>query len=177
MDTEEEATGGCSCEGRYAVPEEDRVRATINTGLMGTAMAIGGVAMALYKPWKLILFVPGVVGLMTWGRKFVCARCVYYGKTCSTLLGVWTAAIMPRDEEREIDRETMFVDLGILGLLAVMPLPQVLKNRKLAVLYFAALALCSGRLLTSSCPSCANDFCPMKDVQAMVSPQPPAESA
>jgi len=168
METEDIAPGGCSCEGQSGVSDEDMVRATINTGLMGAAMAIGGAAIARYKPVKLLLFVPGVVGLMTWWRKFVCARCVYYGKTCSTLLGVWTSKIMPRDEERELDRETMTVDLALIGLLAVMPLPQVMRSRKLAALYFATLGLAFGRLLSLSCPGCANEFCPMKDLHGIV---------
>jgi len=168
METSEQAPGGCSCEGRSQVPAEDRLRAGINTGLMGASMAIGAAAIARYKPIKLLLFVPGVIALATWWRKFVCARCVYYGRTCSTLLGVWTSKILPRDEERELDRDAMIVDLAFIGLLAAMPLPQVMRNRKLAALYFAALALGSGRVLFLSCPTCANEFCPMKDLHGMV---------
>jgi hypothetical protein len=168
METSEQAPGGCSCEGRSQVPAEDSLRAGINTGLMGASMAIGAAAIARYKPIKLLLFVPGVIALATWWRKFVCARCVYYGRTCSTLLGVWTSKILPRDEERELDRDAMIVDLAFIGLLAAMPLPQVMRNRKLAALYFAALALGSGRVLFLSCPTCANEFCPMKDLHGMV---------
>ena len=141
--------------------------AGVNTGLMGASMAIGASAIARHKPIKLAVFVPGVVALMTWWRRFVCARCVYYGRTCSTLLGVWTSKIMPRDEGRELDRDAMVVDLAFIGLLAAMPLPQVLRSRKLAALYCAALALGFGRILFLSCPSCANEFCPMKDLHGM----------
>ena len=169
MEISEQAPGSCSCEGRSKEPGEDTLRAGINTGLMASSMAIGAAAIARYKPIKLLLFVPGVIALATWWRKFVCARCVYYGRMCSTLLGVWTSKIMPRDEERELDREAMTVDLAFIGLLAAIPLPQVMRNRKLAALYFAMLVLGFGRILFQSCPSCANEFCPMKDMHRVVS--------
>jgi len=35
-------------------------------------------------------------------RRFVCARCRYYGQKCSTLLGIMTARMMPRDEGKAL---------------------------------------------------------------------------
>ena len=169
MDTQEQAQGGCSCEGREEPTADEVTNATINTALMGATIAVGAAAIAKYKPAKLLLFVPGVVVFMTWWRKFVCARCVYYGRTCSTLFGVWTSRMMPRDEEHPLDREAMVLDLAFIGAMGVFPLPQLRRNRKLALLYLALLGLGMGRILFKSCPSCANEFCPMKDLQGMVS--------
>lgn len=106
----------------------DRNSAIVNQVLMGIPVAIGAQAIARYRPLKLIYYLPGVVLLVTAWRRFVCARCQYYGKECSTLLGISTARMMPRDEEKALDRNTMMADFTYMGVLALIPLPQVLKK-------------------------------------------------
>ena len=139
-----DCSGVCSAGAATAGGRRD---AEINTALMGATVAIGTVAIARQKPLKLLLYLPAVVGFMTWWRRFVCARCRYYGEACSTLLGIWTSSIMPRDEERALDRETMLADLAILGVLALAPLPQLRRRPRLAVLYLVATALGMARIL------------------------------
>lgn len=146
----------------------DRNSAIVNQVLMGIPVAIGAQAIARYRPLKLTYYLPGVVLLVTAWRRFVCARCQYYGKECSTLLGISTARMMPRDEEKALDRNTMMADFTYMGVLALIPLPQVLKKRRLAVLYLLSLAAFFSAVLFNACGRCGNDFCPMKDLEKRV---------
>jgi hypothetical protein len=146
----------------------DRNSAVVHQVLMGVPVAIGVQAIARYKPLKLAYYLPGVILLVTTWRRFVCARCRYYGNECSTLLGIATARMMPRDEERALDRNTMFVDFAFMVALALIPLPQVLKRSRLAVLYLLSLAAFFFAILFNACGRCGNDFCPMKDLEKAV---------
>lgn len=146
----------------------DRNSAVVNQVLMGVPVVIGTLAIARQKPLKLIYYLPGVLLVMTVWRRFVCARCRYYGQECSTLLGIATARMMPRDEEKALGRNAMIVDFTLLGLLAIIPLPQVLKRSRLAVLYLLSLAAFSTVILFNACGRCGNEFCPMKGLEKKV---------
>ena len=156
---------GVTGSGREECSPWDRNSAIVNQVLMGIPVAIGTRAIARYRPLKLIYYLPGVVLLVTAWRRFVCARCRYYGKECATLLGIATARMMPRDEEKALDRNTMFADFTFIGVLALIPLPQVLKRSRLAVPYLLSLAAFFFAILFNACGRCGNDFCPMKDLE------------
>lgn len=146
----------------------DEQSAMVNQALMSLPIAIGAWALLRYRPAKLLLYVPGAIAFMTVWRKYICARCQYYGQPCSTMLGVMTARMMPRDETGELDRNAMIADFAFLGALALIPLPQVLKKFSLAVLYLGSIAVGMGSILQNACGRCGNTFCPMKDVREKV---------
>jgi hypothetical protein len=147
----------------------DRKSALTNQVLFSMPVAIGAYAIARYKPRKLPLFLAALAAFGTVWRRFICARCQYYGQECSTMLGVMTARMMPRDESRQLDRNAMIADFAFIGALALMPIPQVLKRFKLTVLYFSAVAASMGRILFNACDRCGNEFCPMKDLNKAIS--------
>lgn len=149
----------------------DRRSAVVNQVLMGMPVAIGTLAIARERPLKLIYYLPGVILVTTAWRRFVCARCRYYGQECSTLLGIMTARIMPRDEDKALDRNTMVADFTFLGALALMPLPQVFIKKRLAVLYLASLVAFFSAILFNACGRCGNDFCPMKNLHNWITSQ------
>jgi hypothetical protein len=145
----------------------DRSSAIRNQVLMLLPMPIGAWAIARFKPRKLPAYVAGVVAFFTVYRRFTCARCQYYGRECSTMLGIITAAMMPRSQ-KPLDRAGMTVDLALLGALAMVPLPQVFRRRWLTLLYLASLGAGTGAILFTACGRCGNDFCVMKDVRRSI---------
>ena len=146
----------------------DEQAAMVNQALMTLPIVVGGWALLKYRPAKLLLYLPGAVAFMTVWRKYICARCQYYGQPCSTMFGVMTARMMPRDESKALDRNAMVADFAFLGVLALLPLPQVLKRFRLAVLYLLSIGVGMGSILKNSCGRCGNEFCPMKDVREKV---------
>lgn len=146
----------------------DRDRAAVNQALMGLPILIGTIALAKYRARKLLVYIPAVVGFLTVWRKWVCARCQYYGTECSTLLGIVTARMMPRDETRELDRNAMIADFAIMGAIMTMPLRQVLRKPSLAIAYLVATGAGMSSILLNACGKCGNEFCPMKDLRKVV---------
>lgn len=146
----------------------DRSSAMRNQALMFLPMPIGAYAIARYKPQKLLAYTSGVVAFFTVYRRFTCARCQYYGRECSTMLGIMTARMMPRNEKKALDRRGMIIDLSLLGALAMVPMPQVFKKWWLALLYLASVGAGTGAILFTACGRCGNDFCIMKDVHRAV---------
>jgi hypothetical protein len=156
------------CAGRAGDETWNITDAVVNQALMGVMTAVGAVAIARYRARKLLIYIPAVVAFLTWWRRYVCARCQYYGRECSTLLGVATARMMPRDETAHLDRRVMSVDLAMIGALALMPVRQVLKSPVLALAYLLSGAAGLSRVLLKSCGVCGNEFCPMKDLREMI---------
>ena len=158
---------GCATESEAATPW-DMQSATINQALMTLPIVIGTYAIARYRARKLLIYLPAVIAFLTVWRRYACARCQYYGKECSTLFGLATAKMMPRDTEHELDRQGMTIDLAYIGLLGIMPMRQVLKRPLLAIVYLVAYAGGFGAILINACGRCGNEFCPMKDLRRMV---------
>jgi hypothetical protein len=127
--TDNSATCGCGA-GEAASPW-DMQSAVVNQVLMSAPALIGAVALARYRRRKLLIFLPAAIAFLTVWRRYTCARCRYYGQACSTLLGVATARMMPRDTTKELDRQTMQLDFAFLGAVMLIPLRQVLKSRGL----------------------------------------------
>lgn len=146
----------------------DRASAIRNQALMSLPIALGTFALARYRARKLLVFLPAVAAFLTVWRKFVCARCRYYGRECSTLLGIATARMMPRDTEHELGRSEMVWDFAFIGALLLMPLRQVLKSGILTVAYLGSAAASLAAILFDACGRCENEFCPMKDVRSAI---------
>lgn len=163
MDEPVEISCGCGDDSPW-----DRESATLNQALMGLPVLIGSLAMAKYGRRKLLYYIPGVALFLTCWRRFTCARCRYYGRECSTMLGIMTARMMPPDEGKPLDRNAMYADFAFIGLLSILPLPQVFKRLSLGVLYLAAVAAGFSAILFNACGRCGNDFCPMKDLHRVV---------
>jgi len=143
----------------------DTGSAWVNQVLMTSPIILGALALARHRRWKLLVYLPASAAFVTVWRKFICARCRYYGEPCSTMLGVFTAAMMPRDEVRELDRNAMIADFAFIGALALFPLPQVLRSRRLAAAYLISVMAGMSSILLNACGRCGNGFCPMKDLR------------
>lgn len=163
-DTDSAMECGCGCE-----QPPDRSKAVTNQALMGLPVVIATLSLARFRARKLLLYLPLATFFLTLWRKWVCARCVYYGRECATLLGVWTAKMMPRDDSAELNRNTMIVDFALIGVLMAFPLREVFRRRWVAAAYLLTSAAGMGSILLRSCPGCANDFCPMKDLSRALS--------
>jgi hypothetical protein len=152
------------------VPLEDwdMKSAVANQVLLCLPFPIGVYALWKHKPWKLPLFVGGAVAFLTVCRRYACARCRYYGRECSTLLGIATARMMRPNTDRELDRRAMAADFAFVGAVVMIPLPEALKSLRLAALYLGACAAAVGAILLNACPRCGNDFCPMKDLSDLL---------
>lgn len=155
-----------ACE--FAQDKWDRSSAIRNQALMLLPIPIGAYAIARFKSRKLPAYLSGVIGFFTLYRHFTCARCQYYGRECSTMLGIMTARMMPRNEKKSLDRRGMITDLSLLSALAMVPMPQVFKKRWLALLYLASVGAVTGVILFTACGRCGNDFCVMKDVRRAI---------
>ncbi len=149
----------------------DRRRAIVNQVFFSMPAVIDLYAIAKYKPRKLPFFLAGNAAIYTLMRRFVCARCRYYGQPCSTMLGIMTSKIMPRDENRKLDRNVMIVDLAVIFGLGFYAMPQLNKSLKLALVRNAFAIAAIGSILSNACPKCGNDFCPMKDVRKAITRQ------
>ena len=134
--------------------------AMINTVFYFMPEVIGVYAIAKYKPRKLPLFIAVNVGLNTVMRRFVCARCQYYGQPCMTMHGIMTAKMMSRNESKPLEGNAIVRDTVILISLGLYTAPQILKSYKLAALCLASLIAYTYIFLFSGCRKCGNDFCP-----------------
>lgn len=133
-----------------------------NQVAMASPVFLGATALIRKRPWKLLPYLLLVGFFCTFWRKAVCARCQYYGEACSTLLGIFTSRIMPRDEKKKLDRNTMLIDFTMVGLIALLPLREALRTKMIRVLYPASLLLGASGVFFRGCPRCGNDFCPLK---------------
>ncbi len=148
----------CENEGQ----EWDYNVAVQNQIAMSLPVFLGAAALIKRRPVKLLPYLLFVAFFSTLWRKAVCARCQYYGKACSTLLGVFTSKIMRKDERKELNRNTMLIDFSIIGLLALFPLREAMNLRVIRVLYPASLLAGFLFIFLKGCPRCGNDFCPLK---------------
>jgi hypothetical protein len=146
----------------------DRTNAMVNQVFFSMPTVIALYAIAKYKPRKLPVFLAGNVALYTVMRRFACARCQYYGRPCSTMLGIMTAKIMPRDESKKLDRNGITADIAIILALGFYAMPQTNKSLKLALVYQASIVAAVGAILFNGCGKCGNDFCPMKDLRKAI---------
>lgn len=154
--------------GPAEVPHEspwDHAGAVRNQVLMGAPLLVGSYAVAKHRPGKLLYYIPAAALFVTYWRRFVCARCQYYGQECSVMLGVMTARMMPRDESKPLDRNTMIADFAYIGALWLLPVPQARKSGRLAALYLLSVASGLLAILLGACGRCGNEFCPMKDLR------------
>ena len=146
----------------------DRRNAMINTAFVFMPTVIALYAISKYKPRKLPLFITANAAFYTVMRRFGCARCQYYGKECSTMSGIMTARMMPRDESKPLDRNALIADMAIMSALGLYAMPQIFRSYKLAALYHASLIGSLSAHLFNACGKCGNDFCPMKDLRKAI---------
>jgi hypothetical protein len=159
-----ESADTCGCPASQDASPWDRQSAITNQVLMGAPVLVGTAALWRYRWRKLLVFLPAVTAFLTVWRRWTCARCQYYGTECSTLLGIATAKMMPRDTEHELDRNMMTLDFAFLGAVMLIPLRQVLKSKLLTAAYLLGTVAGFYGILKNACPRCGNEFCPMKDL-------------
>lgn len=142
----------------------DRQTAMRNTTVLALPFLVATYALVRERPRKLLLFLPLVAFFLTGWRRFVCARCRYYGQECVTMLGILTERMMPPDEERPLDRNAMLADFAYVGFMMTVPMRQILKRPVTAILFAFLLLLAVFVVQSRACPVCENDFCPLKQL-------------
>lgn len=150
----------CTC--KPAANPWPRGTAYVTTSFYGVVLAMGTYALARKAPRRLPLFAFLWVVLITAVRKIVCCRCEYYGQECSTLMGKWTAMILPPEPEKNLTAEAFYVDLAVVGACILYPIPQAYEMGKRYFVLYVAFMLLGGlvvRLL--GCSRCPNAVCPM----------------
>jgi hypothetical protein len=160
--------GGIAMETELVKNPFNRRNAMVNQVFFSTPTVIALYAIAKYKPRKLPIFLAGNAALYTVMRRLVCARCQYYGQPCSTMLGIMTAKMMPRDESKALDRNGIYADFAVMFALGFYAAPQIDKSLKLSLIYHASVVAAFGAVLFNACGKCGNDFCPMKDLHKAI---------
>ncbi len=132
----------------------------ITTAAMGLPAAMGLYALLRKAPRRLPLFFSLWVAIGTAVRRVVCCRCEYYGRDCSTLMGRWTALVLPPDEENPLTPEAFQLDFLLIGVSFLYPLAQVrAMGRRYLALYLAAGAAGAAALRVLGCARCPNTVC------------------
>jgi hypothetical protein len=146
----------------------DRKNLIVNQVFFLGPWVVATYAVAKHKPRKLPIFIAANFAFFTVLRYPMCARCQYYGQPCSTFMGIMTAKMMPRNESRPMGRNDLLNDFIYAFAPAFYALPQILKDRKIAMLYFTSLSVCLMPIIYNSCGKCGNNFCPMKDLRKVI---------
>lgn len=131
---------------------------------MASAMAAwtaGLVELARNRSWKLLVFIVTLVVAATTARKELCARCPYYGRYCTMLIGKWTALLYERSE-KPLTTACFLWDGMTGGLLFMLPIPEVLEGSLWTRLcYLASVASFFSLSMRYSCRRCRTDICPV----------------
>ncbi len=154
-----DSAGGASGSGAAENPWPPGT-AYITTASLAVPAVMGLYALLKKGPRRLPLFVSLWVAIGTVVRQLVCCRCEYYGTECSTLMGLWTARILPRDEEGSLAPEAFQLDFLLIGASVAYPLPQVkaMGGRYLAA-YLASVVSGAAVLRALGCSRCPNTVC------------------
>ena len=93
-------------------------------------------------------------------RYFVCARCVYYGKDCASILGRLVPLVFKKQEGRSM-RPGMVVEVAFLFFLFLLPLPDFYGylGWPLIALWFGTFLLAFMVMTGLACLSCPLTFC------------------
>ncbi|MBC7231310.1 MAG: hypothetical protein H5T74_13080 [Actinobacteria bacterium] len=130
-----------------------------------TASALPAAALGTVSLWRggrgKLLPWAGAWGLLTTvSRRYICARCPYYGEHCSTLFGRLTPLMWERDE-RLLTTRSFYWDIALAPILFVLPAPDAYRvSKRLFIAYLAAWALFLGTLHTLGCRRCPLTVCP-----------------
>jgi hypothetical protein len=95
-------------------------------------------------------------------RYLVCARCIYYGKDCASILGRLVPLAFKKQEGKSM-RAGMWLEVAFLFFLFLLPLPDFYDylGWSLIVLWFGAFLLAFIVLTGLACLSCPLLFCPI----------------
>ncbi len=98
--------------------------------------------------------------LATLSRRFICARCPYYGEYCSTLFGKVTPLIWRRDQ-RPLTAGGFLWDLVLAPALFILPAPDAYRiSKRYLLAYLSAWALFLVIMHRLGCRRCPLDMCP-----------------
>ncbi len=131
------------------------------TGALAIPGIMGIYALAKKAPRRLPLQLSFWVALTTALRRFICARCDYYGEYCSTLMGKWTALFLERESE-PLETAGFYWDAILGACIILYPLPQAFKiSWKFAVVYLASWVAALALFNQLACSICPIQACPM----------------
>lgn len=122
----------------------------------------GAYILAATSPWKLAVWL-GLFALFAVPLRYlVCARCPYYGTSCSTFMGRTVPLLFKKQEGRSM-RLGLWLDVVSMALLFALPLTEAWRLGGLLLLLlwvsvFGSMFLVLSRLACSACPF---TFCPI----------------
>jgi len=120
------------------------------------------IVLAQTSMLKLVLWLGALFVLLVPLRYFVCARCPYYGQSCSTDFGRIVPRLFKKQEGKSM-RMGLWLDVVFFAFLCLFPLPEVWKiGGPLLVLGWLALFFGVFAALTRvACGACPLTFCPI----------------
>ena len=150
----------CSSECKPANPWP-KSQSFITMGTATAAWLLGLYAIAREKPKKLPAYLAASIVIMTISRKALCARCPFYGKNCSMLIGKWAPLLYERSD-KPLTRWS-FIQDGLVGnFLFTYPLPELWKRSpRLFLAYQVALQSFLGIAVFRGCTRCPLEVCPV----------------
>lgn len=122
----------------------------------------GAYILAATSPWKLAVWL-GLFALFAVPLRYlVCARCPYYGKTCSTFMGRAVPLLFKKQEGQSM-KLGLWLDVVFMTLLFALPLTEAWRHGGLLLLLlwvsvFGSMFAVLSRVACSVCPF---SFCPI----------------
>lgn len=95
-------------------------------------------------------------------RYLVCARCPYYGQSCSTLMGRTVPRLFKKQEGQSM-KLGLWLDVVFTSLLFVFPLPDAwrLGGLLLTLAWISVFAVMFALITGVACSACPFTFCPI----------------
>lgn len=147
----------CSCE-----PPWPRWVSWLTSLAMLPVALCGAYILANTSPWKLALWLVLFALFAIPLRYLVCARCPYYGKSCSTFLGRTVPLLLKKQEGRSM-KLGLWLDVVFMTLLFALPLTEAwhLGGLLLLLLWVSVFGSMFAVLSRVACSLCPFTFCPI----------------
>lgn len=125
-------------------------------------IALGALILAIADPILLIIWLAVWVIFFYPLRYLVCARCPYYGQTCSSSMGRTVTKMFRKQDDKSM-KPGLWLDVVCFILLLAIPLPAVwrLGGIYLLLAWLAVFFLMFAVLTRLACLACPFSFCPI----------------
>jgi|YNPNPStandDraft_1061719.scaffolds.fasta_scaffold18911_3 hypothetical protein len=122
----------------------------------------GAYILAHTSPWKLALWLGSFAVFAVPVRYLVCARCPYYGRSCSTQFGRAVPLLFRKQEGRSM-RLGLWLDVVFITILFALPVTEAwrLGGLLLLLLWVSMFASMFAVLSRAACSVCPFTFCPI----------------
>jgi len=132
------------------------------TGAAFLPMTVLAVAMLWQSPSKLAIWLLGFGLFLVPLRYLICARCPYYGQSCSSPMGKTVPFIFKKQEGRSM-KAGLWLDVAAFAFLFLFPLPDAFAWRGIGglFLWISSWFLIFVLLTGLACSRCPFVFCPI----------------